>query len=75
MTDAGHSRQDSEARRVLWRWQSPANTWLQTKRRPVQIRAIPATKPQLIQHQTICGSRFVSPDVRFWEPKGSGRAC
>ena len=37
--------------------------------------ATPATKPQVTRHPMICGSRFVSPDVRFWEPKGSGRAC
>ena len=35
----------------------------------------PTTNPQVTRHPIICGSRSVSPDVRFWEPEGSGRAC
>src|SRR6185437_3249552 len=46
-------------------------TWLQTKRRPIQIRATPTTNQQVTGHPIICGSRSVYPDVRFWSQRGA----
>jgi hypothetical protein len=34
--------------------------------------ATPTQKPQVIRYRVACGAHLPSPNVRFWEPNGSG---